>query len=302
MAAPVLWFMIMMVMVRLTISDTDTDADGLADIVEGNDFNLNGIPDDNVTLTGLDTDGDGLDNRFDSLNSVTNIKGTSYRMGNGGSFVGDPAPGSRTTVQRTNVTQPDRDWRFVGYVLPVQFLSFTGSKFNDNVVLNWTIIADKEVDRFEIERSTNNSSFTKTVTVTQSVLLQVQQSFSATDDITNINSDVIYYRLKVLGKDGAVKYSNVLIIRNSQAKTQVSIMPNPASNNIVVRFFSETEQEANIRLVDNSGKTVLMQKYKAVKGLNNIELSGLKKYSNGSYTVQVFIGETVLTQKMILWN
>ena len=96
--------------------DLDTDADGLADIVEGNDFNLNGIPDDNVTLTGLDTDGDGLDNRFDSLTSVLNIKGTSYRMGNLGSFTGDAAPGSRTTVQRTMISQTDRDWRFTSFV------------------------------------------------------------------------------------------------------------------------------------------------------------------------------------------
>jgi len=80
--------------------DLDTDGDGQADIVEGNDFNLNGIADDLVTLTGLDTDGDGLDNRFDSLNSVTNIKGTSYKMGTGGSLTGDPAPGTRATVQK----------------------------------------------------------------------------------------------------------------------------------------------------------------------------------------------------------
>ncbi|MBK6633326.1 MAG: hypothetical protein IPG38_02490 [Chitinophagaceae bacterium] len=70
--------------------DLDTDADGQLDVVEGNDFNLNGLADDLVTLTGLDTDNDGLDNRFDSLNSVTNLKGTSYLMGNGGIFVGDP--------------------------------------------------------------------------------------------------------------------------------------------------------------------------------------------------------------------
>ncbi|MBK8608418.1 MAG: hypothetical protein IPL84_00230 [Chitinophagaceae bacterium] len=65
-----------------------------------------------------------MDDRFDSLNSVTNIKGTSYLMGNGGSFTGDPTPGSRTTVQRTNAPQPNRDWRDVGFVLPVQFWSF----------------------------------------------------------------------------------------------------------------------------------------------------------------------------------
>lgn len=39
--------------------DTDTDGDGQLDVVEGNDFNLNGIADDNVSLMGLDTDGDG---------------------------------------------------------------------------------------------------------------------------------------------------------------------------------------------------------------------------------------------------
>ncbi|MBK6633303.1 MAG: hypothetical protein IPG38_02375 [Chitinophagaceae bacterium] len=180
----------------------DTDGDGLADIVEGNDFNLNGLADDNVTLTGLDTDNDGLDNRFDSLNSVLNIKGTSYRMGNGGSFTGDATPGSNTTVQRTNITQPDRDWRFVGYVLPVQFLNFTAVQNINKVLLNWTIIAEKEVDRFEIERSTDNSSFTRIATVTEPVLLQVQQNFSANDDISNLNSTIIYYRLKVIGKTG----------------------------------------------------------------------------------------------------
>ena len=80
--------------------DLDTDSDGAADIIEGNDFNLNGIADDLITLTGLDTDGDGLDNRFDSLNSVTNIKGTSYRLGNGGILTGDATPGTRSPVQK----------------------------------------------------------------------------------------------------------------------------------------------------------------------------------------------------------
>ena len=91
------------------------------------------MADDNVTPTGLDTDGDGLDNRFDSLNSVTNIKGTSYRMGTGGTFTGDAAPGSRTTVQKKFAWQPNRDWRFSGIVLPVQFLSFTALLQNEHV-------------------------------------------------------------------------------------------------------------------------------------------------------------------------
>lgn len=41
-----------------------------------------------MTLLGIDTDGDGLDDRFDNNNS--SAEATSARMGNGGSTSGDP--------------------------------------------------------------------------------------------------------------------------------------------------------------------------------------------------------------------
>ena len=208
--------------------DLDSDGDGLGDRVEGNDYNLNGQADDNVTPTGIDTDGDGLDNRYDSLNSVTNIKGTSYRMGNGGSFTGDATPGSRTTVQRTLIPQPDRDWRYVGFVLPIKFVKLAGLLQADKVTLNWIIIADKEVDHFEVERSTDNSNFIKTGTVTQLVKLNELQSFSFIDDVANVNKEIIYYRIKVISKNGEIQYSNIIVIRRQQSKTLVSVMPNPA--------------------------------------------------------------------------
>jgi len=282
--------------------DLDTDGDSQPDIVEGNDFNLNGIADDNVTLTGLDTDGDGLDNRFDSLNSVTNIKGTSYRMGTGGTFTGDPAPGSRTTVQKKYPAQIDRDWRYVGVVLPVQFLNFTGVQNSKSVLLSWTIVADKNIDRFELERSTDNSSFVKRATVKQPVLLNVEQLFSASDDISGVTEDMVYYRLLVIGASGETKYSNVIRIRLTQSKSSVTIMPNPANNNVYAKFYVERQSEGSIRLVDASGKVVLRQVLKAVSGVNTVELTGLNKFSNGVYTVQIIIGDMIISQKLVLWN
>ncbi len=274
--------------------DLDTDGDGLADIVEGNDFNLNGMADDNVTLTGLDTDGDGLDNRFDSLNLVTNIKGTSYRMGTGGTFTGDATPGSRTTVQRTQLTQPDRDWRFVGYVLPVEFLKFTGLLQQNKVPLNWTIIAAKEVDHFEIERSLDNTTYNKVGTVNDLVKLNEAQGFEFTDDITGINNEIIYYRLKVIGKAGEIKYSSVLIIRRKDLQTPVTMMPNPANNYVTVNMYVEKNIPATFILIDKVGKKVLVQTENLQRGFNNITLS-LDKYNAGVYAliVETATGRTV---------
>jgi len=279
--------------------DLDTDADGLPDIVEGNDFNLNGIPDDNVTLTGLDTDGDGLDNRFDSLNSVTTIKGTSYRMGTLGSFTGDPAPGSRTTVQKTWAYETDRDWRFSSYVLPVQFLSFTGTQNNNSVLLKWTIIADKEVDHFEIERSTTNTNYTKIKTLTDPVVLQIQQSFATTDDISNVNAEVIYYRLKVIGKAGEIKYSNVVFVRKKQSQIPVSIMPNPANGYVNINLNVDKNTDATVALIDKMGRRMLVQNEKLVKGPNTVFLN-LDRFSAGVYAIVIETTEEKIIKQLII--
>lgn len=280
--------------------DLDTDGDGQLDIVEGNDFNLNGVADDNVTLTGLDTDADGLDNRFDSLNSVINIKGTSYRLGTGGTFTGDPAPGSRTTVQRRLAFQPDRDWRYVGSVLPVQFLLLNGVLQSTNVKLNWTVIATKAVDHFEVERSTDNINYAKTGTVSDLVKLNEQQSFAFNDDISNVSKEIIYYRIKVIGMAGEIQYSNVLVIRLRQTKTQLSIMPNPARDNVMITVAAERDGEITIRLISDVGKTVLSQKQKVQRGNNTIQLTNLDKYSGGVYVMQVLINNELISEKLIL--
>lgn len=280
--------------------DLDTDADGLGDIFEGNDFNLNGIPDDDVTLTGIDTDGDGLDNKFDSLNSVINIKGTSYRMGNGGSFAGDPAPGSRTTVQRTQLSQTDRDWRFVGFVLPVHFLQFSGSLQNKTALLSWTIIADKEIERFEIERSTDNQQFSRVATLSFPVILQVQQSFSGNDDVSDLQGGLVYYRLKAICKSGETVTSNVILFRLEKTKPQINIKPNPAVNYVQVSMYAETEQLCTIKLIESTGKVVYQQNHQLSKGFNSIDINSLGAFENGMYALQVIVNNEVVTKKLVI--
>jgi hypothetical protein len=281
--------------------DLDTDSDGAPDIIEGNDWNLNGIADENVSLTGIDTDGDGLDNRFDSLNSVTNIKGTSYKMGNNGSLVGDAAPGTKATVQMKTAFQIDRDWRYFGVVLPVQVLAFNAAVQNTDVLLNWTIITPVNIDRFEIERSTDNNNFLLTGTVTGKIKLNEQQSFSFTDDISKLNEiAVIYYRLKMIGKSGEIKYSNVIVVKNGLSKNSVTIMPNPAEDFVNIRLSAEKTGITTIRLINGFGQLVLMQNRNIVKGINTIMLNNLSNYGAGMYTLQIQLNEQWISQKLII--
>jgi hypothetical protein len=284
--------------------DLDTDSDGIPDIVEGNDFNLNGLSDDITTLLNTDMDGDGLDDRFDSLNSVTNVKGTSYNMGTGGSTVGDPTPGTRAPVQKTISTQPDRDWRYAGYVLNVQLLQFGATpQSNSNVYLTWKIITTQSLDRFEIERSTNNNVFTKVASLARDIPLQQEQAFSLYDNIAVVNSDLVFYRLKIIAKNNQIQYSNVLLVRKANmAQFEVSLQPNPAQDYVSVHFYANQDNDATIRLIDNLGKIVLVQKQRVNKGTNSVQLNGLSRLSDGAYSIQVIMQDNVITQKLIIRN
>lgn len=282
--------------------DLDTDADGQPDIIEGNDFNLNGISDDDVSLTFLDTDADGLDNKFDSLNSVTNIRGTSYRMGLGGSLVGDPDPGTRAPVQKRLVSQQERDWRYVSYVLPLQLFRFTGALHTDKVILDWSVISPLPLYKFEIERSEDNIQFKKIEQLDAVLSVNEIKHFTTADDVSNIGSLVLFYRLKVIAKNGQEKYSEVLVIRKGNSLTSVTIYPNPVKDNATVNVQVQELLEGYLTIFNTDGKRIITQKIKLTKGNSNIPLNGLVLWAEGIYYLQIVTNKEVMKQKLLIYK
>ncbi len=282
--------------------DLDTDSDGALDITEGHDYNGNGAADENVTPTGLDADGDGLDDRFDLINSTTNLKGTSILMGNGGSLIGDPVPGTRATVQKFTPMQPERDWRYVSFVLPVQYLQLTASDTKGNVSLNWGVTASVGLQSFEIQRSTDNIRFTTIATQSASNQLDVLRNYTGYDNISSVNSEMIFYRIRVIALNGQEKFSNVALVRKANTRSNVIISPNPANEAASVRFYAEKETIVTINIKDITGRVILSQKVKALKGNNSVLLTRLSNYSNGVYNVQLLIDNDLFTTKLIIQN
>ncbi|MEP6582866.1 MAG: hypothetical protein ABJA90_01315 [Ginsengibacter sp.] len=277
--------------------DLDTDGDGILDIKEGNDWNFNGLSDEVTTLTNIDTDLDGLDNRFDLDN--TSAKVTSINIGNGGSTLGDPSPGTRAVVQKTPPSASDRDWRWVLYVLPVEFTKFNGiPKNNKTVQLSWTVMVAKDVERFEIYRSTDNQNFTLNGTLSTTVRVNELQNFNYLNDISDLNTDVVFYRLHVIGKNGDQTISNVIVIKLNPTKSVVTLMPNPAIENTIIKIQSEKECVATIRLIDNTGTTILLKQVKVYKGKNLIQMSDLGKYGSGVYNIQIMLDDEIANTKL----
>jgi Secretion system C-terminal sorting domain len=128
------------------------------------------------------------------------------------------------------------------------------------------------------------------------------QHFTADDDISGINSDVIYYRLKVIGKDGAVKYSNILVVRKNGDKAQVLLSPNPAHTQMTVKLHSEAAAVAHIAMIDYNGKVVRSSKEKLNRGFNYIRFADLKRFANAVYELRIVIGDMVISKTFIIQN
>ncbi len=87
------------------------------DVVEGHDYNLNQIADDDVVLTNADTDADGIDNKFD-LVAGPNV--TTARHGQS-----SPA-GSKGPLQ-ASILGSDRDFRNNLLQLPIRLRLSAGA-------------------------------------------------------------------------------------------------------------------------------------------------------------------------------
>lgn len=273
--------------------DTDADGDGIPDIQEGNDYNLNGRPDDLVSLTGVDTDGDGLDDRFDNDNS--SCMGTSRYMGTGGSFSGPVNAGSNTMVQRTHTTAPERDWRYMGYVLVSNSILLKASQQGSSVVLN--ISVKHSFAKLVVEVSRNGQAF-KALKVIQAATSGLYQ---AQDDVA-VTILPTHYRVVGFDENEKYVYSNTEQITNgSGVKAALSVFPNPVQHQLQIGVTSPITETAQFKILNSSGFEVLRFSAAVGAGYNTIKYHGSLNLPNGVYIVHMLLSSgTVYTKFEVL--
>ncbi len=184
--------------------------------------------------------------------------------------------------------------------LPVKLLGFSGSYFNNATTLNWETVNEENFDRFEIERSSNGSTFS--AVGTKQPLpggFQFKKQYNYFDDLSNVSGSVFYYRLRMVDADGQFKYSNVIMIRREQkAISGLLISPNPVYNGAAtIRFNAKTSATVDIRVMDMTGRTVLQQQNKTYEGNNSIAVNNLDRLQPGMYVLRLINGDDISVVK-----
>jgi hypothetical protein len=100
-------------------------------------------------------------------------------------------------------------------LLPVRLLSFKAKlKKSNNVILNWVTSPEKTMSHFVVQRSADGNNFDdKAIVFTEQNNNTTKRKYDYSDNTSATESSVLYYRLKMVGLNGGINYSQIKKIR-----------------------------------------------------------------------------------------
>jgi hypothetical protein len=128
---------------------------------------------------------------------------------------------------------------------------------NEVIIYNTTVVGTYRVRVFNVSSAFNNT-----------YCYTLRASISASTFVRESGEDVISF------EDAEIPAQATL--------ANLSLYPNPFSEQLTAQFYSSKEEYLNVYLFDAMGKMVYESKYPAISGNNVIELNGLN-LSNGYY-------------------
>lgn len=186
-----------------------------------------------------------------------------------------------------------------GGPLPVQFVNVTATQKGSGVAINWSTASEFNNKFFDIEKSTDAGYNWSAISTVQS-----KGNGASTKSYGGYDAKPVpgpnYYRIRQVDFDGTSKYSATVVYKLNVLNTTASVIANPFTTQIEVRFVTNKNQMLNARLFDNTGKQVLTQQMNITKGAISkmIPASTLNK---GMYILQIIDdnGAILFSDKLI---
>ncbi|MGB8194395.1 MAG: hypothetical protein WCF67_20860, partial [Chitinophagaceae bacterium] len=168
--------------------------------------------------------------------------------------------------------------------LPFELLHFSGAakaRYNE---LNWKTAAEENAYAFELERSIDGRNYER-VTIIYTAGSVNGASYSYKDDVAAIlNSSGVYYRLKLIEKNGAFTYSNIVRLQMHQQKDLTAV--NVSGGELKILINTVLAGPVRMNLYDASGKLVKNKNFVSTAGMNNLRMN-LQYLPTGSYVLEV---------------
>jgi hypothetical protein len=127
-----------------------------------------------------------------------------------------------------------------------------------------------------------------------------KSDYAFTDNISNLQSGIFYYRLRSVDVDGKTQYSDIRIIRISkQEKNDITILtyPNPVTNEVRITIPSSWQNKRAVyEIFSANGQLAKRVETGSTSHTENINVSSL---APGFYIVKVSCDNQNAVQKIV---
>jgi len=190
-----------------------------------------------------------------------------------------------------------------GGPVPVELISFAANITNKKVTLNWQTATEINNTGFEIEKSTDKTTFNKIGFVAGSGTTTEKQNYSFADELNSGFIGKIQYRLKQIDFDGTYKYLNAIEVDVDFTPKEFALFqnyPNPFNPATIISYQIPVSGKVSLRVFDMLGREVvtLVDEVKEA-GTYNVSFSG-KAFVSGTYFYRFQSGNYVKINKMTL--
>jgi hypothetical protein len=172
-------------------------------------------------------------------------------------------------------------------ILPLNWLSFTGTSKPGSIMLNWKTANERNTKAFEVQRSVDGRNFVAIGNV-KAKALNEEKDYTFED--LSYAAGMNYYRLKQTDIDGLFEYSKTIAVRTEAAVKDIQIYPNPAKGAVSMQI-PEEWKSSDVMIRSLSGQ--LVREYKNItQGTLQLELP------RGTYYVQFSKENKIVTRQI----
>jgi Matrixin. len=184
-----------------------------------------------------------------------------------------------------------------GGALPFKLEYFTGTALAGYNMIRWKADNITSINKIVLEGSYDGINFTDLYEK------NVAANLNTVEDSYNDYkiADLKYYRLKLFtNNNGAIEYSDVILLKQIKTNLNVLISPNPVKDYVNISFYKSSAGLVTFKVFDLNGKLLKSERVNATTGDQTVHLSIGKGIAKGIYTLQMITTETTSSHKILI--
>lgn len=166
--------------------------------------------------------------------------------------------------------------------------------------MNWKTATETNNYGFYVEMSYDQNVWNNISFVPGNGTTSSEKSYSYTIPITKIVSNVAYFRLKQIDRDGTFEYSKVVSVIIDRQVSKIVVSPNPMNSTSTI--FYDLAHDANVMIYVYNESGVLMHTIYEGYAKQGINITSLNVSSlvRGTYFINIVVDGSHMMMKKII--